>query len=206
MSTKQHEPRTTELLQRALDTHPGEHIALGEFLDPLGERAYGFLLLALALPNFIPVPTGIGGVMGVLVALVGVQMLCGFEQPWLPKTLRKRSLARTSVEHFLQRVTPFLRSLERLCRPRWESLARRPGHRVSGFLLVLTGVGLALPVPFTNYPYGLLLILFAVALIERDGIVLSIAWTISVAAAITLVALSHIVMGAIRYAFAFFGF
>lgn len=201
MSQKQHEPRTTELLHRALDTHAGDHIALGEFLDPLGERAFGFLLLALALPNFIPVPTGIGGVMGVLVVLVGLQMLCGFEHPWLPHTLRRRALARKSVEHFIDRITPVLRWLERLCRPRWESLARRRGHRVTGFLLVLTGIGLALPIPFTNYPFGLLLIAFAVALIERDGIVLSIAWLASAAIAITLVALSHMAMDTIRQLF-----
>jgi hypothetical protein len=201
MSQKQHEPRTTELLHSALDTHTGEQIALGEFLDPLGERAFGFLLLALALPNFIPVPTGIGGVMGVLVVLIGAQMLCGFEHPWLPETLRRRGLARKSVEHFVDRITPVLRWLERLCRPRWESLARRHGHRVSGFLLVLTGIGLALPIPFTNYPFGLLLIVFAVALIERDGILLSIAWIASAAVATTMLALSHIAMDAIRYVF-----
>ena len=197
----QHEPRTTDLLRTALDTHPGDQIALGEFLDPLGERAFGFLLLALALPNFIPVPTGIGGVMGVLVVLVGLQMLCGFEHPWLPNALRRRALARTSVEHFIDRITPVLRWLERLCRPRFESLPRRPGHRISGLLLVLTGIGLALPIPFTNYPFGLLLIVFAVALIERDGLVLLIAWIASAAVAITLVALSHVAMDTIRHLF-----
>ena len=197
----QHEPRTTDLLRTALDTHPGDQIALGEFLDPLGERAFGFLLLALALPNFIPVPTGIGGVMGVLVVLVGLQTLCGFEHPWLPDALRRRALARTSVEHFIDRITPVLRWLERLCRPRFESLPRRPGHRISGFLLVLTGIGLALPIPFTNYPFGLLLIVFAVALIERDGLVLLIAWIASAAVAITLVALSHVAMDTIRHLF-----
>jgi len=197
----QHEPRTTDLLRTALDTHPGDQIALGEFLDPLGERAFGFLLLALALPNFIPVPTGIGGVMGVLVVLVGLQMLCGFEHPWLPNALRRRALARTSVEHFIDRITPVLRWLERLCRPRFESLPRRPGHRISGLLLVLTGIGLALPIPFTNYPFGLLLIVFAVALIERDGLVLLIAWIACAAVAITLVALSHVAMDTIRHLF-----
>lgn len=197
----QHEPRTTDLLRTALDTHPGDQIALGEFLDPLGERAFGFLLLALALPNFIPVPTGIGGVMGVLVVLIGLQMLCGFEHPWLPNALRRRALARKSVEHFIDRITPVLRWLERLCRPRFESLPRRPGHRISGLLLILTGIGLALPIPFTNYPFGLLLIVFAVALIERDGLVLLIAWIASAAVAITLLALSHMAMDTIRHLF-----
>ncbi|MGH8171524.1 MAG: exopolysaccharide biosynthesis protein [Rhodanobacteraceae bacterium] len=201
MSPKQHEPRTTDLLTSALDTHTGDHIALDEFLEPLGERAFGFLLLVLALPNFIPVPTGIGGVMGALVVLVGLQMLWGLEHPWLPGALRRRRLARTSLVHFIAHIKPVLGRLERLCRPRWESLARRHGHRVTGFLLVLTGIGLALPIPFTNYPYGLLLIVFAVALIERDGIVLSIAWIASVAVAITLVALSHVAVDAMRYLF-----
>jgi len=139
--------------------------------------------------------------MGVLVVLVGLQMLCGFEHPWLPNALRRRALARTSVEHFIDRITPVLRWLERLCRPRFESLPRRPGHRISGFLLILTGIGLALPIPFTNYPFGLLLIVFAVALIERDGLVLLIAWIASAAVAITLVALSHVAMDTIRHLF-----
>src|SRR4030095_11151203 len=105
--------------------------------------------------------------------LGGLQMLCGFEHPWLPEGLRRRGIARASVERFVTRITPVLRWLERLCSPRFESLARGRGNRVSGFLLVLTGIGLALPIPFTNYPFGLLLIVFAVALIERDGILLS---------------------------------
>ncbi|HEX5125067.1 MAG TPA: exopolysaccharide biosynthesis protein, partial [Rhodanobacteraceae bacterium] len=58
--------RTTALLSRALEASSGEKITIGEFLDPLGERAFGFLVLILAIPNFIPVPIGVGGVMGVL--------------------------------------------------------------------------------------------------------------------------------------------
>ena len=152
--------------------HAGEDITLGDFLDPLGERAFGFLILILALPNFIPVPIGVGGVMGVLVVLVGVQMLLGFEHPWLPEALRRRGIQRNSVERFVARLTPVLRWLERLCRPRLEVLTRHPAHRISGFLLVLIGIALALPIPFTNYLFGLLLVVFAVALIERDGIAL----------------------------------
>ena len=77
---------------------------------------------------------------------------------------------------------------------RLERLARHPAHRVSGFLLMLVGVALALPIPFTNYPFGLLLLAFAVALIERDGIVLIVAWLASAIVAGVLLKLSgHIV-------------
>jgi hypothetical protein len=193
--------RTTELLARALEASTGKEITLGEFLDPLGERAFGFLILILALPNFIPVPIGVGGVMGVLVIFVGAQLLLGFEHPWLPGALRRRGIKRTSVERFVKRLTPLLRWLERLCRPRLEALTRHPAHRISGFLLVLIGIALALPIPFTNYLFGLLLVVYAVALIERDGIALILAWIASAGVAVALLSLSHAAVDAMRKLF-----
>jgi len=201
MSEPADHTRTTELLRSAFDAHAGEDITLGDFLDPLGERAFGFLILILAVPNFIPVPLGVGGVMGALVVLVGVQMLIGFEHPWLPGALRRRSLKRASLDRFITRLTPVLRWLERLCRPRLEALTRHPAHRLSGFLLVLIGVALALPIPFTNFPFGFLLVVYAVALIERDGIALVVAWVASAVVAIVLLTLSHAVVDAVRNLF-----
>ncbi|HJT97207.1 MAG TPA: exopolysaccharide biosynthesis protein [Rhodanobacteraceae bacterium] len=193
--------RTTELLEHALESHAGDEITLGDFLDPLGERAFGFLILILALPNFIPVPIGVGGVMGVLVVLVGLQMLIGFEQPWLPRALKRRGLKRDSLRRFIKRMTPVLRWLERVCRPRLEALTRHPGHRVTGLLLVLIGVALSLPIPFTNFLFGFLLVVYAVALIERDGIALAIAWLASAAIAIVLLTLSQAAVDAVRNLF-----
>ena len=46
----------------------------------------------------------------------------------------------------------------------------------TGLLLVLLGVLLALPIPFTNYVFGLLLLAFALGLLERDGALLIGAW------------------------------
>jgi hypothetical protein len=46
----------------------------------------------------------------------------------------------------------------------------------SGLLLMLLGVLLALPIPFTNYLFGVLLLGYALALLERDGALLLVAW------------------------------
>ena len=197
----QHEPRTTDLLRTALDSTGGDTITLGDFLDTIGERAFGFVILILALPNFIPVPIGVGGVMGVLVIFIGLQMLAGFEHPWLLGKLRARGVSRASVEKFVKRLTPLLRWLERICRPRFEKLTEHPGHRITGFLLVLVGIALALPIPFTNYVFGVLLVLYAVALIERDGAALIVAWLASVAGAIALLTLSGAAIEAMRKMF-----
>ena len=46
----------------------------------------------------------------------------------------------------------------------------------TGLLLVLLGLLLSLPIPFTNYLFAGLLMLFALALLERDGVLMLVAW------------------------------
>jgi hypothetical protein len=52
----------------------------------------------------------------------------------------------------------------------------------TGLLLVLLGILLALPIPLTNYLFGGLLLLFALALLERDGALMLAAWAGGIAA------------------------
>lgn len=189
--------RTTDLLRQALTTGDGETVAVEQLLAALQARAFGVLLLVLAMPNFIPVPIGIGGVMGVLTILLGLQMLAGLEQPWMPLALRRRPLRRQSLERFLDRSAPLMRRLERACRPRLRALTGRPGSLVSGLMLVLLGVLLALPIPFTNYLFGALLLAYAVALIEGDGVLLLLLWLGSLALIAASATLSHALLGAL---------
>jgi hypothetical protein len=41
---------------------------------------------------------------------------------------------------------------------------------------------LSLPVPFTNYLFGALLLAYALALLERDGVLMLLAWAAGIAA------------------------
>lgn len=177
--TRVHERRTTQILADTLASHPGEHISLDDLLQPLRNRAFGCLLLLLAIPNFIPAPIGIGGVMGSLIVVLGLQLLIGLEQPWIPHRLRQRPLRRAAVRKFLDKTIPVLQRLERMCRPRLEILTRKPASMVTGLMLVLLGVLLALPIPFTNYLFGVLMLAYAIAMIERDGALLLGLWVIS---------------------------
>lgn len=52
----------------------------------------------------------------------------------------------------------------------------------SGLQLVLLGVLLALPILFTNFLFGGLLLLYALALLERDGALMLIAWAAGIVA------------------------
>jgi hypothetical protein len=192
------EEKTTALLRAALLASPGERISVEALLEPLQRRAFGFLLLLLAIPNFIPVPLGIGGVMGVLVIALGLEMLVGLEHPWIPGFLRRRTMSREGLLRFLDRAEPITRRLETVCKPRLQRLTRRPFTFVSGAIMILIGILLALPIPFTNYVFGGMLIAFAFALVERDGALLVAVWVTTLAIVIASATFSRALIGLVR--------
>jgi len=192
------EEKTTALLRAALLASPVERISIEALLEPLRRRAFGFLLLLLAIPNFIPVPLGIGGIMGVLVIALGLEMLVGLEHPWIPGFLRRRTMSREGLLRFLDRAQPITRRLEMVCKPRLQRLTQRPFTFVSGAIMILIGILLALPIPFTNYVFGGMLIAFAFALVERDGALLVAVWTATLIVVIASATFSRALVGLVR--------
>ena len=61
---------------------------------------------------------------------------------------------------------------------------------ITGLLLVLLGLLLALPIPLPNYLLGGLILLYALALLERDGALMLVAWGLGIVALVTTGALS----------------
>ena len=170
---------TATLLDALAAGDPDEVLRLGDLLKDFGPAAFGMLLFIGVLPAFIPVP-GVGGAIGgPMVILVGAQLLVGMRKLWLPGFLANRGPHRSAMIRFRQRMSPWLRRLEKLVKPRMGGLLN---HRLAlcftGLLVVLLGVLLALPIPFTNYAFGFLLLLFALALLERDGALMLVAWAI----------------------------
>lgn len=177
MTREDNHTTTVALLDGFANGDPDDVLRLGDLLKDFGPAAFGMLLFLGVLPAFIPVP-GVGGAVGgPLVILVGVQLLLGMRKLWLPGFLARRGPHRSAMMRFRQRMAPGLRRLEKLVRPRMTAfLDNRIALSFTGLLLVLLGVLLALPIPFTNYVFGFLLLLFAFALLERDGALLLVAW------------------------------
>lgn len=167
---------TRALLDTFARGEPGEVLPLGAVFGGLGERSFGMLVFIAILPSFLPIP-GVGGASGLLVILLGLQLMVGLRTPWLPGFVARRGPTRQTISRFRDRISPWLARLERVSRPRAPTLldGRLPSL-VTGTLLVLLGALLTLPIPFTNYLFGGLLLLFALALLERDGRLIAIAW------------------------------
>ncbi len=153
-----------------------EVLPLGTMFGGLGKRSFGMLVFIAILPAFLPIP-GVGGASGLLVILLGLQLMVGLATPWLPTFVARRGPKRNTIRRFRDRISPWLGRLERFSRPRAQALLEgRLSNLVTGALLVALGGLLTLPIPFTNYLFGVLLLLFALALLERDGRLMAVAW------------------------------
>lgn len=168
----------------ALAAGPADDVVtLRSMLEGLGGSLFGMLLFIATLPAFLPIPGVAGALSGPLVSLVGLQLLVLMRRPWLPRMVASRGPQRGTLARFEQRISPWLARLERLVRPRLPGMIDHPAATfVTGLLLVLLGVLLALPIPFTNYVFGVLLLGYAFALLERDGALMLVAWCAGLAA------------------------
>ncbi len=172
------------LLEMFASGDPAEHMPLGQILSNLQQSAFGVFLFVAILPSFIPIPGMGGAVSGPLVVLIGLQMLCCLRRPWLPGFIARRGPKRGTMHRFLDRIDRPLRRLDRMLKPRLpQLLTPLPAHAFTGLLLVLLGLLLvllglllSLPIPFTNFLFGFQLLLFSLALLERDGALMLFNW------------------------------
>ena len=174
---------TRAILDALAEGNPDDLLCLKDLLSGLGRRAFGMLAFICVLPAFIPIPIG-GAISGPLLMFIGVQIAIGLRMPWLPEFIGKRGVHRSALVKFDKRISPVLTFLEKLVRPRmaW-MLDNRIAGIVTGLLLLLLGFLLSLPIPLTNFLFGGALLLFALALIERDGVLMLCAWVIGLGAA-----------------------
>lgn len=171
------------LLDSLCDGDPNDHLALRDLIGDLGRSTFGVLLLVATLPAFIPIPGVAGALSGPLVVLIGMHLLVLVRKPWLPGFVARRGPQRSTVIRFDRAGDRWLRWLERLVRPRLRPMIDHPLATIfTGLQLVLLGVLLALPIPFTNFLFGALLLIYALALLERDGVLMLIAWAAGIVA------------------------
>lgn len=157
-------------------------ITLGELSDLMAERAFGLLLLVLALPCCLPFVYVLPQLVALPMVVLAVQMASGRHSPWLPETLRKRTLPVAGLLDVVVRAKRYGGWLERLAHPRFASLTGDRATRLIGALLVVPCLSILVPLPLTNTVPGIGVALAAIGLIERDalfvilGLVVALLW------------------------------
>ncbi len=169
---KHHPPHASALLEELRDAFPNEKVTVAELIDKLEGRAIGLLLLILALPMCIPNVPGISTIFGLLLIAPGVQMVMGGGKLWLPRRVRSWSFSREGLQRAISAAGPYLRRIEKYVRPRLSIFTRAPFSILFGLQVLLMAVVLTLPIPFGNWPPAMTLAMMALALLQRDGVLM----------------------------------
>lgn len=163
------QPRASELLEELLDAFPEEKVSVGAIIARLERRAFGLLLLLLALPNCIPNIPGLSTIFGVMMVAPAVQLMLGSRGLWLPRRVMAWSIPRDALRMAINGALPFLRRIEKLVEPRWTVFVRPPCTQLLGLQTLVLAFVLILPIPLGNWPPGITVAATALALLQRDG-------------------------------------
>lgn len=193
MSLRAPQETIAAVLRRLTDPARGERISLDEAIETLGDRAYGLAMLMLALPMAVPISAipGISTIFGIPLILISAQLMLGRPRPWLPHWLGTKSLARADLARMIDKALPWLERCERYVRPRLLPLVSPLAERAIGATATFMAVIMSLPIVLGNQPPAIAIALFALAVIERDGLfaifgaIVAVLATLLVAAVLT---------------------
>ena len=160
------------VLQRLHDEVPTEHFTLGWLMHSLHKRSFGIIMLLIALVAIAP---GLSIVAGLLLMIPAFQMIAGKPAPAFPRRIATRPLPTRHFVAVVQRSIPVLRYLEKMVHPRWHTPPEATKRLVGAVVVMLSATLVFIPIPLSNVVPAAVIALIALAYIEEDGVLLSIA-------------------------------
>ena len=185
---------TSVVLQRLHDEAPPDHFTLGWLMGSLRKRSFGIIMLLLAVVAIAP---GVSIIAGLLLMIPAFQMIAGHPSPIFPRRIAAHPLPTRHLAALVQRAVPILKYLETMIHPRWPTPLEATKRLVGVVVMLLNGVLLCTPIPFSNIVPALVIALISLAYLEEDGVLLSIALlAAAIVLAIALVAAWEMALGA----------
>ncbi|WP_335949501.1 exopolysaccharide biosynthesis protein [Salipiger bermudensis] len=152
-----------------------ETVSFEELNRTIGAQGHAPLLMVVSIFMILPIGMipGIGGALGVIVALIGLQMLLGRDGIGLPAVFGRRTLSAERLCRAADRIQPTANWLRKRLRPRWSALAEgRVSLSIMAILLMIAGGSLLVlgAIPVMTPLLGLPVAVFALG---RDGVVVA---------------------------------
>lgn len=145
-------------------------LTLQELVSAFGERGFGAMILVLSLLALLPWPPGGKAIFAVPIILMSLELAFQRNSIWLPRWALRASVSRTAYRSGVSRIMKLIRRVEALTRPRLSYLTGEIADVVTGLVCVLLALMMALPVPFGDMLPGVTLVLFALGMMQRDGV------------------------------------
>ncbi len=167
----------TDVVDELKDASEGkETVEVGQLIDALDQRGYGPALAVLPLMELTP----LGGIPGfptalaLLVGILALRMLLGYEHFWAPNWLRKRTLDTNKVLKSVEWLRPVSQWIDDKLQARLSRIAGSTGQKVA--CVVILCLCFAVPplevVPFATSAPMIVISIFGLALLYRDGLLM----------------------------------
>lgn len=168
--------RISRKLHDALLRHKSSpRASIADILAELGDRSFGWAMLFFALINMVPAPYGSTLITAPPLLLLTAQMALGHRHVVLPRVISRRRVPVTGMRKLLVRLRGLLRPIERYVRPRHTTMFLRSKEQAIGAALFAVAFALFLPLPLSGGIPAFALLLAALALVERDGLLMMVA-------------------------------
>ncbi len=166
-----------------------EGSTIGDVLEGLGDRSFGWGLLLVGLLNMLPLPYGSNLIFGIPSLFISIQMVLGKKTLWFPEFILNRHLKRDRWRFAALRALPVARPVARLTKPRLSYLFQGNAERILGALLVASAINLCLPIPLSAWLPAIAFSVLGIGLIEHDGAVVALGAVISIGSILLSVAI-----------------
>lgn len=155
-----------------LARHDENAIPLKKVIAAVGARIHGSALLLLSLPDAVPLPIpSVSAILGLPLLMIAAHLALFGERSRLPARVENVSIPRRTFQILERYLSPVLRRLEHVSRPRWPALAQR--ERLVGAVCAYLAIILLMPLPLMNTPPAMALALISWGLIQKDGAVIA---------------------------------
>ncbi len=183
MDEEKERPHASELLEKVVEEYKDlDTITFREIKFALHERGFGLLNVIFSIPLAVPIPypPGLTTIFGLPLLFFSVQMILGFDSPWLPKSVGDRTIKKETLARVVTGANPYLKRIEVILKPRLVFMSYRFGERVIGVVSFLCAISIALPIIFGNFVPALGILVMSLGLLRRDGLVIIIGIIISI--------------------------
>lgn len=163
----------SDILKEVADTsnNDSDKVTLFDIKTALHERGFGILIIIFSLPLYvpIPVPPGYTTIPSIPLMLFSLQLLFGFDSPWMPHWLERKSFQRSTLALVVEKTSPVLKKIEKFMKPRMSFIFYGPGEKILAFIMLLSALSIALPLPLTNFIPAIGTTLISLGIMSKDG-------------------------------------
>jgi len=165
----------SQRLAQIVEETKDERLSFTDLAAKLHSRAWGGLLFIFAAINVLPLPPGTSVFFALPLMIVSAQMVLGRSSPWFPARIDRRGVKKSELERLIAKMAGLEARIERVLKPRIAGLTAPTATRFIGVVCFLLAILAAIPIPLFHMAPAAAILLFGLALIYRDGVLVIVA-------------------------------